>query len=217
MIHVPSAIVSGKEELGDGPLLPVFDPATEQRVAEFAEAGATLVDRAVSAARESFEDRRWAGLAVEARQSTLRHCADVIDLHADELADLETLNTGIPLTQVRTRQLPRTSYNFRFFADYIGQMTAELYEQDSNYLTFVRREPVGVAALISPWNAPIALGSMKIAAAIAFGNSCVIKPSEQAPLGIGRLGGLRSGGKTQGGAQGSGKRGKQSLHELGHV
>src|SRR3546814_4398511 len=66
-------------------------------------------------------------------------------------------------------------------------MAGELYEQARDYLTLVRREPVGVAVLISPWNSPLALGSMKVASAIAFGNSCVLKPAEQAPLGLTRL------------------------------
>ena len=79
-------------------------------------------------------------------------------------------------------QIPRAALNFRFFADYIGQTEGDLYTQNSDFLTFVRRDPVGVAALIGPWNAPLALLTMKAAAAIAFGNSCVVKPSEQTPL-----------------------------------
>jgi acyl-CoA reductase-like NAD-dependent aldehyde dehydrogenase len=182
-----SAIFDSNAVRGDGPLFDVIDPATEEAIAAIPEAGPALVDRAVAAARTSFADRRWRGLDIEARQALLRRAADAIDAAADELAELESRNTGIPLSQIRGRQIGRAAYNFRFFADYIGQSTAELYEQSGDYLTFVRREPVGVAALISPWNAPIALGSMKVAAAIAFGNSCVLKPSEVAPLGISRL------------------------------
>ena len=188
MIQPISAISDGKTTTtAAGVPIAVVDPATEETIVTIAEADDALVDQVVTAARRAFEDGPWRRMDVEARQAMLRACADRIDASTDVLAALETANTGIPFAQIRSRQVPRASYNFRFFADYIGQSTAELYEQDPNYLTFVRREPVGVAALIAPWNAPIALGSMKIAAAIAFGNSCVIKPSEQAPLGINRL------------------------------
>ncbi len=186
-IPAVSAIIDGETiTTASGAPIVVIDPATEEAIVEIAEADDALVDRAVDAARRAFEGP-WRRMDVEARQAALRACADRIDATTDELAALETANTGIPIGQVRDRQVARAAYNFRFFADYIGQATSELYEQDPNYLTFVRREPVGVAALIAPWNAPIALGSMKIAAAIAFGNACIIKPSEQAPLGVDRL------------------------------
>jgi acyl-CoA reductase-like NAD-dependent aldehyde dehydrogenase len=188
LIQPISAIIDGQTiTTAAGAPFAVIDPATEETIVTIAEADDALVDRAVSAARHAFEHGPWRQTEVEARQVMLRACADLIDASTDVLAALETANTGIPFAQIRDRQVARASYNFRFFADYIGQATAELYEQDPNYLTFVRREPVGVAALIAPWNAPIALGSMKIAGAIAFGNSCVIKPSEQAPLGVNRL------------------------------
>lgn len=179
-----AAIIDGEAIAGSGSPVVVIDPSDESIVAQFAGAEVALVDRAVRSARAAFERGEWRHMAVEARQAVLRACADAIDDEADTIADIECANTGIPLTQVRGRQVGRAADNFRFFADYIGQMTGELYEQDADYLTMVRREPVGVAALISPWNSPLALGSMKIASAIAFGNSCVIKPAEQAPLGL---------------------------------
>ena len=92
------------------------------------------------------------------------------------------MNIGSPLSQCRGWHVPRTAYNFRFFAEYISQSRSDAYTQLDNYLSVVTREPVGVAALIGPWNAPIALTSMKIAAALAFGNCCVVKPSEISPL-----------------------------------
>lgn len=180
-----SAIIDGERVAGTGAPLPVVDPASEDVLAEIAEAEPAVVDRAVAAARRAFDG--WRATSVEHRQAILRDCAAAIEGAEDELADLECANTGIPLAQIRARQIARAAYNFRFFADFIGQSATPLYDQDPAYLTYVRRAPVGVAALIAPWNAPIALGSMKIAAAIAFGNSCVIKPSEQAPLGVVRL------------------------------
>ncbi|MEZ6022144.1 MAG: aldehyde dehydrogenase family protein [Hyphomonadaceae bacterium] len=88
---------------------------------------------------------------------------------------------------MRARAMPPARAQLRFFAEYIGQSAGQVYEQHPAFVTTVRRGPVGVAGLIAPWNLPLALGSMKIAAAIAFGNACVIKPSEQAPLAVMRL------------------------------
>ncbi|MEI9992541.1 MAG: aldehyde dehydrogenase [Rhizomicrobium sp.] len=181
-----SAVIDQQSLTAAGPVLSVIDPASEEIIAEIPEADAATVERAVAAARAAFTHGPWRKMECEARQQVLRHCADLIDAASEELAALESANTGIPLSQIRARQIARAGYNFRFFADYIGQSAGELYEQNPDYLTLVRREPVGVAALIAPWNAPIALGTMKIAAAIAFGNTCVVKPSEQAPLGITR-------------------------------
>ncbi|HET9428908.1 MAG TPA: aldehyde dehydrogenase [Allosphingosinicella sp.] len=182
-----SAIIDGEPLVGSGPPINVVDPATEEVIASIPQSDDALVSRAVGSAKAAFERGEWRRASVAHRQTVLRECADAISAAADEIADVECANTGIPYSQVRGRQVERAADNFRFFADYIGQMTAELYEQEPDYLTFVRREPVGVAALISPWNSPLALGSMKIASAIAFGNSCVIKPAEQAPLGLTRL------------------------------
>ena len=171
---------------GEAPI-PVIDPATDALIVELPEADDATIDRAVAAARRSFDQGTWRTMPVDKRQAVLRSCADLIDAATAELGDLECANTGLPLAQIKGRSIPRAADNFRFFADYIGQSSGELFEQNPDYLTFVRREPIGVAALISPWNSPLALGSMKIASCIAFGNSCVLKPSEQAPLGISRL------------------------------
>lgn len=167
-------------------MLDVINPATEAVVGQVEEADAAAVDRVVSLARAAF-DSDWRTAAVETRQAALRQAAAVVLAHADELAELETRNTGILLKDARHRYVARTARNFEFFADYIGQSAGQLYEQHPAFLTTVRREPIGVAGLIAPWNLPLALGSMKIAAAIAFGNACVIKPSEQAPLAVMRL------------------------------
>ncbi|MEE2921386.1 MAG: aldehyde dehydrogenase [Pseudomonadota bacterium] len=181
---VPDAclnFINGKW-VGGGTQLPVINPTNETVLTHIAEASAQDVDAAVQAARESFEAGEWAGTDLETRQRLLFRIADLIDEHSDELAWLETTNIGAPIAQCRARHVPRAAYNFRFFAEYISQIRSDAYTQLENYLSVVTREPVGVAALIGPWNAPIALTSMKIAAALAFGNSCVVKPSEVSPL-----------------------------------
>ncbi|WP_051330277.1 aldehyde dehydrogenase [Niveispirillum irakense] len=182
-----SAFIAGQPVTGNGPAQPVINPATEETLAAIPEAGVDLVDRAAQAARIAFEDGRWHGKSVEERQAMLRRIADVIDAASDELSAIETANTGIPLSQAKARHIARAGHNFRFFADYIGQAAGRIYDQAPDHMTLVRRQPVGVAGLIAPWNAPVALGAMKIAGAIAFGNSCIIKPSEQAPLGVHKL------------------------------
>lgn len=182
-----TALINGEViNTGDQPVQ-IINPADDSLITELPEADAQTVDKAVAAAKRAFDDGVWRTMPVDKRQAILRRCADAIDEAADELSDLECANTGIPLSHVRHRQVARAGDNFRFFADYIGQSEGDLYEQNPDYLTLVRREPIGVAALISPWNSPIALGSMKLASSIAFGNSCVLKPSEQAPLGISLL------------------------------
>lgn len=166
-------------------MLDIINPATEEVICQIAEDDAVRVDEVVRKARTAFES--WRLTSIPERQATLRKVASLIRSHADELAELETRNTGILLRDAKERYLVRTAANFDFFADYIGQAAGQVYEQHPAYVTTVRREAIGVAGLIAPWNLPLALGSMKIAAAICFGNACVIKPSEIAPLAVIRL------------------------------
>ncbi|MEM6680782.1 MAG: aldehyde dehydrogenase [Pseudomonadota bacterium] len=187
MNEVASAIFGAKTHSGQGDATHVINPATEETIGTFHDAEAGLVDQTVRAAKAAFESGVWSRASVAERQAGLRKIADIIEDHGDELADLEIKQTGLVTSQVRGMHTRRAAYNFRFFADFIGQADEKLHDQDENYLTYVRRSPVGVAALIAPWNAPIALGSMKIAASICFGNSCVLKPSEIAPLSLVRL------------------------------
>jgi 5-carboxymethyl-2-hydroxymuconic-semialdehyde dehydrogenase/aminomuconate-semialdehyde/2-hydroxymuconate-6-semialdehyde dehydrogenase len=162
--------------------LPIVSPMDETVIAELQEADVKMVARAVEAARAAFERGAWRSLPVKDRQAVLYRIRDLIIRHLDQIADLECANTGIPIRQIRDRHVPRAAANFSFFAEAIGQQAGELFEQEAPYLTIVRREPVGVAALIAPWNAPIALATMELAAALAYGNSCVLKPSELTPL-----------------------------------
>ncbi|MEM9551412.1 MAG: aldehyde dehydrogenase [Pseudomonadota bacterium] len=178
---------AGAPSRGGGPELPVFYPATGAQVSVMVEDDADAVSAAVAAARRAFDKGSWPGLPLPARVEALTACARVIETHADELARLECLNTGLLLRELRDRHMARAAYNFRFFAEVISQASGKLYDQTPGYVTTVSRVPVGVAALIAPWNAPVALATMKIAAALAFGNTAVLKPSEQTPLALARL------------------------------
>jgi len=181
-----AAVIDGEPQWS-GEVFPVIDPYRESVIAECVESSPPMVERAVAAADRAFRSGPWPRLAVEERQAILRRVADLIDRDAASLAALECLNTGIPLRQLEIGQIRRSAYNFRFFADYIGQSMGEAWHQTAGVTTLVLRRPAGVAALIGPWNAPLALTSMKVAAALAFGNTCVVKPAEQTPLTAWRL------------------------------
>ena len=182
-----TALVGGERRPGRGAVLDIVNPARGEPVSQLLESDAAQVDEAVRAAHEAFERGPWPRLSVEKRQAVLRDIQARLLRHADELAWLECQNTGIVLRELQQRHLPRAAANFGFFADHIGQSASAVYRQTPGYVSTVVREPAGVAALISPWNAPCALSSMQIASAIAFGATCVIKPSEQSPLGVARM------------------------------
>jgi acyl-CoA reductase-like NAD-dependent aldehyde dehydrogenase len=167
--------------------LEVINPATEECVTRLLETDAAGVDEAVGAARGAFEGGAWSRMPVKRRQQVLRAAGALVIEHQQELALLETMCAGLPVAHLSGRQIPRAAENFGFFADYIGLMAGETFEQEEHFLTSVTREPAGVAALVAPWNAPLALASMQIASCIAFGNSCVSKPSEYTPLSVLRL------------------------------
>lgn len=172
---------------GGGIDLPVIYPATAEQVSVLTEDDPDAVAAAVAQARRAFDSGPWPGLGTEERIETLEACRDAILSHADELARLECVATGLVLRELKARHIARAAYNFRFFAEYISQSAGRRYDQTAGFMTTVSRQPVGVAALIAPWNAPVALATMKIAAALAFGNTAVLKPSEQTPLALARL------------------------------
>lgn len=166
--------------------LPVTCPATEESLSVLREADAAEVDAAVLAARHAFDHGPWPRLALDARKDILYRIRDTLRAHADELAVLETLNTGLPLARTR-EHVARAARNFEVFAEVASTLKGETWTGLPGYLTWVTREPKGVGALIAPWNAPLALASMRVATCIAFGNTCVLKPSEYTPVSMLRL------------------------------
>src|SRR5437762_13059961 len=117
----------------------------------------------------------------------LLQLADLIEKNFDELAELESKDSGKPLTLARTLDIPRAVANFRFFATAILHEASEAHITDTVAINYTLRQPLGVVGLISPWNLPLYLLSWKIAPAIAAGNACVAKPSELTPLTANRL------------------------------
>ena len=172
---------------GAGEDIPVISPITEQQISLLREASAEEVNQAVRTARDAFENGPWRHMSVDERKVVMLQIKEVLLSHADELAYLESLNAGLTMAYVKGIHVIRTGWNFEFFAEVASQAAGEAYTQTKPYLSIVTREPVGVGALIGPWNAPLALCSMKIASCIAFGNTCVLKPSEFTPLSLRRV------------------------------
>ncbi|MCC5870731.1 MAG: aldehyde dehydrogenase, partial [Gammaproteobacteria bacterium] len=167
--------------------IPVINPATEEVISVLREDDAHDVARAVSAARKAFDTGSWAAMELADRKRVIRSAMAHVLEHADELAYLDCVDTGIPLWDIRGRKIHRVTENFEFFLEAASMAAGDTYQQNSRYLTLVTREPVGVAAIIAPWNSPMSLASMQIAPCIAFGNTCVVKPSEHTPLSLRRM------------------------------
>ncbi len=164
-----------------------INPATGERLAVVHEAGDQDVDLAVRAARRAFREGPWPRLNAAERSRMLDRMGDLIEQHQQELARLETLDTGKPIRESLEIDIPRAAYNFHFFADLIQSAHTECFPMDELALNYVRREPVGVAALITPWNLPLYLATWKVAPCLAAGNTCVLKPAELTPLTAARL------------------------------
>jgi acyl-CoA reductase-like NAD-dependent aldehyde dehydrogenase len=166
---------------------PVHFPGTGEQISSLQEDDPEAVGKAIECARSHFQGGAWSGASTTTRQSIFRRAATLIRQHAETLGLLECLCAGLPSSHLASRQVPRAADNLDFFADYIGVMAGETFEQLRGYQTSVTRQPAGVAALFAPWNAPLALASMQIASSLAFGNTCVLKPSEFTPLSILKL------------------------------
>lgn len=165
----------------------VHFPGTGEQIALLQEDDPEAVADAIECARSQFQGGAWSQASTATRQSVFRRAAALIREHAEVLGLLECLCAGLPSSHLASRQVPRAADNLDFFADYIGVMAGETFEQLPGYQTSITRQPAGVAALFAPWNAPLALASMQIASSLAFGNTCVLKPSEFTPLSILKL------------------------------
>ncbi|WP_280212367.1 aldehyde dehydrogenase family protein [Nocardia cyriacigeorgica] len=162
----------------------VIDPGTEVVIGQVAEASATDVDAAVRAARRAFDEERWLRLSPAQRAVVLWRVADLVEARIDELARLESLDVGVPVSQAKL-MVAEAVNQFRYYAgwaDKIQGTTVEIGPADRRMQGATYREPVGVVAMIVPWNAPLIAMSMKLAPALAAGCACILKPSEEAPL-----------------------------------
>jgi len=163
-----------------GATIDVFSPADGRKITEIAAADAADVDLAVQAAQRAFP--KWAAMAAAERGRCLLKLADLIEAKADELAGLETLDTGHPIRDTRNLDVPRTAACFRYFGGMADKLEGTVVPVDSGFLNYVQRKPIGVVGQIVPWNFPLMFTSWKMGPALAAGNCVVIKPSELTPL-----------------------------------
>jgi aminomuconate-semialdehyde/2-hydroxymuconate-6-semialdehyde dehydrogenase len=176
-------IIAGQERPSDdGGVFESIDPWTRQPWATVALGTARDAAAAVEAAREAFDQGPWPRLGYAQRGALLHRLADLVEEHAEELALADSRDMGKPVADARARDVPRTAQNLRFFADHARLATSEVYPMDSGHHAYTRYEPAGVVAAIAPWNFPLMLGSWKIAPALAWGNTVVLKPAEDSPV-----------------------------------
>ncbi len=168
-----------------GKYLEDIDPSTGEVIVEIADSDGADVDAAVAAASRAFPS--WRRTPAEERSKLLIRLAELIEENSDELAQLESRDSGKPVSLARRLDIPRAVRNFRFFATAILHAETKCHPMDDGSLNYTLRQPLGVAGLISPWNLPLYLLTWKIAPAVAAGNCCVAKPSELTPLTANRL------------------------------
>jgi acyl-CoA reductase-like NAD-dependent aldehyde dehydrogenase len=169
-------------------LLTATDPATQNNLGEVSVAQQSDVDRAVARARAAFEDGPWARMRPSDRGQLLWALGDLVERHQDELALLETLNNGKPITFAERDDIPQVADMFRFYAGFATKNFGQTIPISSgNFFAYTLHEPVGVCAAIIPWNYPLMMAAWKLAPALACGNTVVLKPAEQTPLSALRL------------------------------
>jgi 4-(gamma-glutamylamino)butanal dehydrogenase len=191
-LHIEGrAFIDGEyRDAASGNTFDCVNPSDGTLLAKIADSGEADVNAAVAAARRAFETRVWAGLNPRKRKSILLRWAGLIRAHMDELALLETLDAGKPISDTTSVDVPGAAYCVEWFAEAIDKVGGEVVPSDHHLVGLVTREPIGVVAAVVPWNFPILMASWKFAPALAAGNSVVLKPSEKSPLTAIRLGQL---------------------------
>jgi phenylacetaldehyde dehydrogenase len=174
---------------GTGEVIPIIDPATEEQITEFTDCGPEAINDAVARAKETAESGVWSGMPDYDRAKVLWRVADLIDENAEILAELESLNAGIPPAQAQIITKVGSEW-FRYYAGWCTKIdgiardvnTGGLTGIDSHMHTYTLREPYGVVGLIFPWNGPVFNYCAKLAPSLAAGCSSVVKPAEETPL-----------------------------------
>jgi 5-carboxymethyl-2-hydroxymuconic-semialdehyde dehydrogenase len=165
-----------------------LNPATGATIDSVAAGSEDDVQAAVAAAKAALP--AWSAAPAKDRARLLRRLAELIDQRTATLAALETEDTGLPIRQTREQLIPRAAENFRFFAEVCQQVNGRTYPVDSAMLNYTLYQPIGVCALISPWNVPFMTATWKVAPCLALGNTAILKMSELSPLTADQLGRL---------------------------
>jgi 5-carboxymethyl-2-hydroxymuconic-semialdehyde dehydrogenase len=179
-------LIGGKSVAGTS-YFETVNPATQEVLAEVASGGEAEVNAAVAAAKEAFP--KWAGLPATERAKLVRKLGDLIAKHVPEIAQTETDDCGQVISQTGKQLIPRAADNFYYFAEMCTRVDGHTYPTPT-HLNYTLFHPVGVCALISPWNVPFMTATWKVAPCLAFGNTAVLKMSELSPLSAARLGEL---------------------------
>ncbi|RQS60199.1 MULTISPECIES: 5-carboxymethyl-2-hydroxymuconate semialdehyde dehydrogenase [unclassified Burkholderia] len=178
----------GGREVESRETFTTLNPATGDAITDVASAGEAEVDAAVRAAKDAFP--KWANTPAKERAKLMRKLGELIEKNVPMLAALETQDTGLPIAQTSKQLIPRASENFNFFAEVCVQMNGRTYPVDDQMLNYTLYQPVGVCALVSPWNVPFMTATWKTAPCLALGNTAVLKMSELSPLTADQLGRL---------------------------
>jgi len=187
--YAPPKVRQTKILIGDkwrdavsGKTFPTINPATEETIAEVAEGDAADIDLAVKAARRAFESGPWAKMDARDRGRLIGRLADLIEENLDELAALETLDNGKPISDARAADLPLVIDCLRYYAGWADKICGDTIPVRGDYFCYTRREPLGVCGQIIPWNFPMLMVAWKWGPALAAGCTIVMKPAEQTPL-----------------------------------
>jgi phenylacetaldehyde dehydrogenase len=171
-------------EAASGKTFATLDPSTGEVLAQVAEGGAEDIDRAVAAARKAHDSGVWRDLPPSERAKALWRAGDLIEERADEFAQLESLDNGMPINDAQLFHIPITAATFRYYAGWVTKLEGGTQQTSfpGQYLSYTLRQPIGVVGQIIPWNFPLMMASWKVAPALACGNTVVLKPSEETPL-----------------------------------
>ena len=174
-------LIDGAFVTGEGEAEHVLNPATGELLVALPEASSEQVHKAVSAAHRAFDS--WSETTPADRSRLLLRLADAIEARGEAFARLESLNCGKPYSRALGDEIPAAADCFRYFAGAVRSLTGTVAnEYLAGHTSMIRRDPIGVVASIAPWNYPLMMAAWKLAPALAAGNTCVIKPSEQTPL-----------------------------------
>jgi aldehyde dehydrogenase (NAD+) len=182
--EVPTRLLIGGTfvDAASGKTFPTVNPATEEVLAQVAEADAPDIDAAVRAARHTFQQKAWRGMAARDRAKLLWKVGDLIMQHADALARVETLDNGKPIFESRYVDIPAAAETFYYYAGWCTKIEGETIPVPGNFFNYTVREPYGVCGIITPWNFPLLMVAWKLAPALACGNTAVVKVAEETPL-----------------------------------
>jgi aldehyde dehydrogenase (NAD+) len=188
MLGTKQLLINGEwRPASNGKTQPVINPATEEVIAEVASATSEDVDAAVQAARAAL-DGPWGTMSARERGRLIYKLGEQLMADADEVAKLETLHNGKPITESRHVEIPMAAECLQYFAGWADKVHGETVPVKGGQLVYTLREPVGVVAAIVPWNFPLLIAIWKVAPALAMGNTVILKPASQTPLTALRLG-----------------------------